>query len=109
MLGQSTSGAPGSLSPEVIDLCEETAEEALTTASASTPGTDKSLFASVSLQDLDIGDRLGARRDGGEGFQVSKASTCFQVVGMIFIVLVAKSSAECVARNTGDHGIVIAP
>lgn len=30
----------------------------------------RSLFSGVKLKDLRVGDRLGASRDGGEGFQV---------------------------------------
>lgn len=37
-------------------------------ASCATTGEDL-LFRGVLLSDLDVGDRLGARRDGGEGFQ----------------------------------------
>lgn len=31
---------------------------------------NRSLFSGVKLKDLRVGDRLGASRDGGEGFQV---------------------------------------
>lgn len=36
---------------------------------AETP-LSRSIFSGVKLKDLNVGERLGASRDGGEGFQV---------------------------------------
>lgn len=48
---------------EVIDLSSSSPEPSTATA----PPT---VFAGAKLSDFIIGDRLGATRDGGEGFQV---------------------------------------
>lgn len=63
------------MTPEVIDLSEEaTTQETATeeTAGPSTtgPAADGAFWRDVRLADFIFGDRLGARRDGGEGFQV---------------------------------------
>lgn len=73
------SRSPRRAPAEVIDLSEEsppaagasTAYRTATTASTcSSDHEDAALFRGVRLRDLHVGDRLGARRDGGEGFQV---------------------------------------
>lgn len=50
---------------EVIDLSTSHPEQASATATTTE-------FCGVALSDFSIGDRLGATRDGGKGFQVKR-------------------------------------
>lgn len=71
---------------EVIDLSEDShpaaASDACTAATTEstcsrTDHEDAGLFRGVRLRDLEFGDRLGARRDGGDGFQVGTVEGVF--------------------------------
>lgn len=53
---------------QVIDLSSTV--DAPDDVRADSSDNHRSLFSGVKLKDLRVGDRLGARRDGGEGFQV---------------------------------------
>lgn len=61
---------------EVIDLSSDHMEDTPTTTTTTDTtafcngNEDTELFRGVRLRDLVVGDRLGARRDGGDGFQV---------------------------------------
>lgn len=66
---------------EVIDLVSNKAADDDDPALAGAPTSSheqvscqvSSMFGGVGLRDIELGDRLGARRDGGQGFQVGSS------------------------------------
>lgn len=67
---------------EVIDLASNKADDndpAQTLNHELESSRFASLFGGVGLTDLELGDRLGARRDGGQEFQVRSVNNviCF--------------------------------
>lgn len=77
---------PGGEVNEVIDLSTTSSPQ----HSCPTATTAFALFAGAKLSDFTIGDRLGATRDGGEGFQVHcllwTILVCFTVFEELFDV-----------------------